>query len=306
LSHDKGVPDVPKILYKYLKPCDAEVFLSRPQLRFTNFVNLDDILEVLPGERSLTQHEISKMAAEDSKETGQSVEKCRRRVVAHANGPWCGRALRDAFRKSPPELCISCLTELWESDGMWAIYADFHKGMVFGVNTDALPSQTKNWGNVKYLKNRPVLPTQGAAYKRTRLRPALLKAAFSKSRDWKYQKEWRATSDAEKIVVLDHSAVAEIIVGYEAAPKLIRQALAFKAVSATTRIYQAFPHPQKYVMTRAEIQAETAFLATVWQQSRSPLRSQNMASHEIGVLIKPIRDFPWRRIAARENQDLAG
>lgn len=51
---------------------------------------------------------------------------------------------------------------------------------------------------------------------------------------------------------------------------------------------------------------KTAFLATVWQHSRSPLRSQNMARHEIGVLIKPIRDLPWRRIAARENQGLAG
>jgi hypothetical protein len=247
------MPEVPKVLYKYLKPCAAEIFLSRPQLRFTKFTNLDDVLEVLPGQRPRTENELSKTALADSEKTGQSIEECRTRIIAHDSSMWWGRGVREAFKNRPGALCISCLTEHWESDSMWARYADFHRGVVFGVHTADLAAPANNWGQVKYRKKRPLLPTEEAAFNKVNRGKVLLKAALSKSKEWKYQKEWRAVAATEEIVFLEPSAVAEIYVGYEAAPAIVKQALDFKTQSPTTQIYQAFPHPQKYVMERSEL-----------------------------------------------------
>jgi hypothetical protein len=50
------VPSLPRptILYKYLDAKGALAFLDRPQLRFSDWRNLDDLTEAVPGFRDLT------------------------------------------------------------------------------------------------------------------------------------------------------------------------------------------------------------------------------------------------------------
>jgi len=136
---------------------------------------------------------------------------------------------------------------------MWAIYADNHRGLVFGVHTESLPKRIGAWGKVRYRRNRPLLPTQETAYARVRLSKVLEKAAFTKSLNWEHQKEWRATSATEGSEAIDPPAVAEIIIGYEASQELEKLALGFKKLSPSTRVFRAYPHPQRYIMKRKEL-----------------------------------------------------
>src|ERR1700719_1354615 len=55
---------LPPILYKYLSPAGAKAFLVRPQLRYTKFTDLDDILDTQPGFTPLTDEQARANAIE--------------------------------------------------------------------------------------------------------------------------------------------------------------------------------------------------------------------------------------------------
>src|SRR5579859_1201076 len=68
----------PPILYKYLNAKGAKAFLKQPQLRFKHFLELDDLMEIIPGFRRMSEAEVQKYATIKAQQLGNklSAEKC--------------------------------------------------------------------------------------------------------------------------------------------------------------------------------------------------------------------------------------
>jgi hypothetical protein len=178
---------------------------------------------------------------------GLAYEKCREFAVDLAHNPEWERSLRKLFARQPCNLFLCCLTERWNSGAMWALYAKKHTGIVFGLNCRALPDRARALTRVAYSEIRPQTPM-------VKVNPDILaQAVETKSPDWAYQGEWRAASGTAETENLSQHTVAEVIVGYQASAKLIKSVKAFKNLSPSTKIYHAYPHPQRHEMARQEI-----------------------------------------------------
>jgi len=243
----------PPILYKYLDRAGAEAFLKQPQLRYKDFRELDDLMEVLPGFRSLSQDEaaeLGRLRAQSGVAVQFSLEK--HAFFLKTLSEVDPRYLEDEFRKQlahlPPALFICSLTERADSVAMWSSYAEKHQGIVFGLSTAV------DW--IIAASRRALVPV---VYSDCRIQmpfpivvPDVIgKAVRFKSTDWQYQSEWRLISSSDATDFLAPADVAEVVVGYRASDTLLSVADRMRA--SGVRVFRAVPDSRRY---RIELREE--------------------------------------------------
>jgi hypothetical protein len=246
----------PSVLYKYLNPLGAADFLKAPQLRFRDFRELDDLMEVLPGHRPLTEAEVQRDAEERHhwlKERGKviSVEKCAIfvRALSSLKGTTWEDGMRELLVDAPGTLFICSLTERWNSGAMWGTYAERHGGIVFGISgaIDRVCQTRAYLAEVVYDEECPQMPSPVVD-------PGVMKQAIrTKSPDWSYQREWRLISNSNTAERLSGPEVTEIVVGYRASKEIKAAAYAFREQG--TAVFQAHPDPQRHSTARRELEA---------------------------------------------------
>jgi len=214
-------------------------------MRWKDFRQLDDLMEVLPGYRSLTEAEVQSVAKVQSAKTGISFEKCAffYRTLSEMNPTYWERELRKLIDEQEAMMFICSMSARADSGAMWGLYAERHQGIVFGVGPV-----------LERICAHKMILTREVLYDETRPQLAipvvdknvLLAAVRTKSRDWDYQVEWRLISPEVQNWPLKREEVAEIIVGYKAAPDILELALTYRADG--TRVFQAYPDPKRHIM----------------------------------------------------------
>lgn len=115
--------DRPQVLYKYLDAAGARVFLKEPQMRWKDFRLLDDLMEVLPGYRSLTEREVQALAQTQSNRTGISVDKCAHyyRTLSEMDPTYWEKELRRLIEEQKPTMFICSMSARADSGAMWGL-----------------------------------------------------------------------------------------------------------------------------------------------------------------------------------------
>lgn len=246
-----GVIQCPAILYKYLDSDGAKAFLKKPQIRFSDWRKLDDVMEVIPGCRIMTEPEILEVANRQSVQTGLSITDCSlmlrgiSKFAASKPGGW-ERELRKLHEDQPGMIFICSMSERYDSGAMWAAYAEQHTGIVFGLSSALIAQRTNAWPSpVRYAQKRPQMPFPVIDLK------VLNEALVTKSTDWDFQKEWRLIADNNSTVILQPSDVLEVIVGYRGHAEIVELAKLKKA--AGVKIFQAYPDLELHRLARVEI-----------------------------------------------------
>lgn len=214
-------------------------------MRWKDFRQLDDLMEVLPGYRPLTEAEVQAIAKRQSAKTRISAEKCAHfyRTYSEVDLTYWEDELRKLIDKADATMFICSMSARADSGAMWGLYAEKHQGIVFGVG----PVLEQICGH-KMMLTRQVLYDE----KRPQIaipfvdQDVILEAVRTKSLDWDYQAEWRLISTEVKHWPLRREEVAEIVVGYKAAPDILEVALTYKANGA--KVFQAYPDPQRHSM----------------------------------------------------------
>lgn len=240
-----SMADRPPVLYKYLDSAGARVFLNEPQMRWKDFRQLDDLMEILPGIRPLTEAEVRSIAKIQAAKTGITAEKCAHyyRTLSGMDPTYWERNLRELIDEQEPTMFICSMSVRANSGAMWGLYAERHQGIVFGVGQvleQICAHEMVLTREVLYDEIRPQLAIPVVDKK------VILEAVRTKSRDWKYQDEWRLISTEVQNWPLHREEVAEIVVGYKAPADILKLALAFKANG--TQVFQAYPDPEKHLM----------------------------------------------------------
>jgi len=77
---------------------------------------------------------------------------------------------------------VTCFSERQKSFLMWSHYANGHRGMCIGLNTEKIPVPPEKGycSKITYRRERVPIGPRNAA-----------KIALSKSVEWRYEKEWR-------------------------------------------------------------------------------------------------------------------
>jgi hypothetical protein len=241
----------PKILYKYLDLEGSRAFLAKPQLRFKDFRRLDDLMEVLPGHRTLSEEEIAKYAPIKAQQLGNaiSVAKCAHflRSLSGVGGAYLEDGMRELLLAQSATLYICSMTERWDSGAMWGPYAEHHKGIVFGLSSaiDRICRLDRTYlTDIKYSDERPQMPFPVID------RKVIKEAIRTKSTDWSYQKEWRLVSDSDADELLNAADVAEVIIGYESRKDVELTGPAASLRKTGTEVFVAYPDPQLHRMAR--------------------------------------------------------
>jgi hypothetical protein len=241
----------PEILYKYLDQSGAKAFLEKPQLRFADWRQLDDLMEVLPGNRKMTESEIQQQALIKARQIGYKVpvEKCAvfYREMSKLDPTFWENGMRELLMEQPATLFVCSMTERFDSGSMWGLYAERHQGIVCGFSAviDKICVSRANLAKVTYAQERPQMPLPAVD-------PSILrKAVRTKSTDWAHQQEWRLISDNGTDEFLSPCDVSEIIVGYKSPVEIEGMAKSFKASGA--RVFRGYPHPQLHQVARKEI-----------------------------------------------------
>lgn len=246
----------PKILYKYIGPKGAEEFLARPQLRYTDWRILDDLMEVMPGPRHLRDDEIPFAAAvEFQKNPKRSLAQHMERFqqIRETEDPAdYERQLRDLFLKQPCTMFIGSLTERYDSGAMWGLYGGKHQGLVFGIKMETIermcagrPAGELSLGQVTYSRRRPQVAIRQITDED---RENLKQAVITKSEDWDYQREWRMVKANDSPDFLKWADVPELILGYEASKDVV--AMAKKINVSGVSVYKAYPDPVAHRVER--------------------------------------------------------
>jgi len=245
------MPERPTILYKYLDLEGARAFLAKPQLQFKDFRRLDDLMEILPGHRKLSEEEIAIYAPLKAQQVGNkiSVEKCAHflRSLSGVGGEYLENGMRELLSDQSPALFICSMTERWDSGAMWGLYAEHHKGIVFGLSTaiDRVCQLNRAYlADVKYSEVRPQMPFSVID------RRVIKESIRTKSIDWSYQKEWRLVSDSDANEWLNAADVAEVIIGYESRNNVELTGPATALKKNGTQVFVAYPDPQIHRMAR--------------------------------------------------------
>ena len=200
------------ILYKYL-PISRIKYLENELLRFTQPKGLNDPFECL------TQRPLVKDVNDD-------VNQYFPKEILNQN--LLDELFSSAQQMNNDKIGILSLSKRWNNALMWAHYAISHTGFCVGFNTendyfeDYLSTDTeksKTTKKVKYKKERVKIPLSGNE------EPLGLQPFFTKSKDWKYEKEVRmiatlniadAMSISNREVFLfkvPHKSIVEIIGG---------------------------------------------------------------------------------------------
>lgn len=230
----------PAVLYKYLNAEGAKDFLKAPQVRFKDWRELDDSMEVVPGFRAYTEAEIDALAAKMANETPVPRGKCAHylRITSLVDPVYLERQMRKEFLAQESTLFVCSLTTRPESGGMWAHYAENHRGIVFGLARaiDRLCQMVPcGLERMTYSEHRPQITFPLPE------REALRQAVFTKCEDWRYQAEWRLVASKASTASLTVPEVAEIIVGFDVCDEITNLAMALKTQGV--KVAKAYPDP---------------------------------------------------------------
>lgn len=237
----------PQILYKYLDREGAEAFLAKPQLRFTDFRNLNDLFELVPGFELCSEEILDRKARDYVKQhpvagIQESKQVIFRKALGRIDPRYVSRLLREAIAKLSDPMHICSLSEVSGSVSQWERYAERHTGMVFGIN----PSTPR----FTYEKERTLLPIDYSI-----CRPSFSMAAptkdiekivTTKGKEWEYEKEWRlVTYDSPEPEILKSEEVLEVVFGFHC--ELDANPQSYPHLSRT-KFFRAIPHYGEYRM----------------------------------------------------------
>lgn len=164
-----------------------------------------------------------------------------------AVGIYWEKEMRTLYDQQPPTIFVSSMSERHDSGAMWALYAQQHRGIVFGLSSavDRLRGPVAFLEKVTYDERRPQMPT-----------PIIVESVFreairTKSTDWSYQREWRLFAGSAVVEPLKMEEVAEIVIGYKAEDSIRDAAMAFK--NSGTKVYRAYPDSMLHSISRQEL-----------------------------------------------------
>lgn len=124
--------------------------------------------------------------------------------LASAQTPEAEEAIRQqAGRNERRTYRILCLSAVWDSELMWAFYADNHRGIC--IEFDATSPCFEGVERVQYAELPPAVRLGDP-------RP-FYADALQKSLAWQHQQEWRLISNSEH-VTFPKSALKRVILGY--------------------------------------------------------------------------------------------
>lgn len=249
-----GCPIERKLVYKFLPPEHyALKFFDDGKLRVSQLAALNDPFECLSFWVTGDAVKIGRqMVAE-----GKHDECWLRRVEQHSaalNAKMPDIAMAEARELLNKRIGILSLSEDWSSSKMWGYYADKHAGFCIGFDAGH-----PFWGGITDSKEYGCLCRVIYSEKRrmcdvTKCENPAVDAFFTKSTDWRHEKEVRAIYElkdedaggfdmgAERVYrkTIPHDAVKEIIIGFYANVGIMRACLQF-GQSHSIPVYRCLP-----------------------------------------------------------------
>jgi hypothetical protein len=242
-------------LYKYLPP-ERSTYLSDSLLRFSPPSALNDPYECRPGiteeleklaykylesELSKPPEYLSTLSRNERRVEKRLYEKnLRKKLSALKNDPEIinNYFYTQVINNLDKNLGILSLSKRWDSGLMWSHYTQAHEGFCVGFDEtheyfkkDSLKAKTGDFilEQVSYSDERPMVPHQRPTKKES------FNIMFSKSADWKYEKEVRVIDmlkNANKTIEMKpynlslfnvpHEAIGEIVIGMRANENLCK------------------------------------------------------------------------------------
>jgi hypothetical protein len=243
---------LPPVLYKYLGSGGAKAFLDRPQLRYTKFIDLDDILDTRPGFTPLTDEQARANAIERvRRDPLEAVSIEHQLIIFEEYGKIPPEALEEIMRdvmKDAADFPFVCsLTSEPGSLAMWSLYAERHAGIVFGITPPLdrlIANKDRGLQKMVYSPHRPHTPANNP-------RPEdVVSVLWTKGMDWEHQQEWRIHSETGATDYLQDGEIKEVIFGYRYDPKISGEKEEYmkRDVFRQTKFFDALPSPMEYKM----------------------------------------------------------
>ena len=243
----------PAILYKYLGKKGARDFLEEPQLRYPKFTELDDVCDSIPAFSELTEEESHRHAVERVRQLPNLSVSPEKGIIFFEklgllSPSYLEQRLREGMDKWSPSTYICSLSAPNYSLALWALYADKHAGIAFGISSTlgrVIAQKDRFLEKVRYTERRPSTPFNNP-------RPEDVAQVFwTKGTDWSHQKEWRIISPSNETDMLRCGEVAEVIFGYRYAGD--KEKYRHREIFKQTRFFEAFPSPSEFRMEIREI-----------------------------------------------------
>ncbi|MFZ1221170.1 MAG: DUF2971 domain-containing protein [Chthoniobacterales bacterium] len=242
----------PRILYKYLGPAGAKAFLDQPQLRFTKFIDLDDILDTQPGFTPLTDEQARANAIERVHRSPAKNVSVEHQIIFFENlGKISPEALeaigREVLEEQAEFPYVCSLSAEPGSLAMWSLYAQRHSGIVFGITSDChrlISASGRVLQKISYSPLRPNTPFNNPKVEN------VVSALWTKGTDWEHQQEWRILAHNGTTDYLIGGEVKEVIFGYRYDPIIsgAKEEHMGRDVFQQTKFFDAFPSPTEYKM----------------------------------------------------------
>lgn len=179
------------------------------------------------------------------------------------------RDIRDSIKKKLNEIGVVCLSEVSDNLLMWSHYTNNHKGFCLGFEFNKIPTQTSTFiiQPVNYVKTYPYLdiyrihniPEFGLTQASTKihfdfLNRNIVNVIYTKSKSWKYEKEWRIVYPTGGIEIDSPGQLSEIIIGLrcnEKDKKLITRAA--QRINPSIKIKKIVTKPRSYRLEVVEL-----------------------------------------------------
>lgn len=250
----------PAILYKYLDESGAQTFLAKPQLRFTKFIDLDDVLDTMPGFTPQSGDQARINAIERvSRNPLESISIKHQLIFFEELGMLSTSYLEELMReviKDQGEFPYVCsLSAEPGSLAMWSLYAQRHAGIVFGISSRCdrlIADKERELQQMVYSPDRPNTPFNNPKFE------DVISALWTKGTDWEHQQEWRILAENGATDYLMRGEVKEVIFGYRYAPKVTGDKAEHmkREVFQQTKFFDAFPSPVEHKMIARPIEAD--------------------------------------------------
>ena len=160
--------------------------------------------------------------------------------------------LRDLISQGHgPTLYICSMVARADSIAMWSLYAEKHKGIVFGISSNLNRVIGDNGRFLQQVEYPPINERPHTPFNNPKL-DDVKHVLWTKGVEWAYQKEWRIISGNGETDFLQSGEITEIIFGwqYEGDKERWMRSEIFE----TTRFFDAAPCATHYRMSIREIQ----------------------------------------------------
>lgn len=253
--------DPPFRLYKYLGIEGAKNFLKQPQLWFKNFLDLDDPLDTRPGFTPQTDEQARRNAIERvARNPLPNVSLEHQLIIFEELGKFPATALEEIARdvakdfatKSAPFPFVCSLSAIPHSLAMWSLYADQHRGIVFGISprlNRLISDKGRVLQKMHYSENRPHTAFSNAKFEE------IAAALWTKGTDWAHQEEWRIMAEGDARDDLQRGEIEEVTFGYRYDPNVLgsKEEHMQQDIFSDTKFFDSFPDPTHYKMARRDI-----------------------------------------------------